>query len=206
MPTNPNTKDIISALAFLIKNKVRFTGLSRLGLPCLLGGTGMAFPWSVFEKTSLTNGNIVEDIQLVIDLALVGSSPILCSDAQVIGVLPKQNYTAKIQRTRWKHAHFQTLSTQVPRLVKGAIVQGRFNLFSLALELSIPPLSLLVILWIGSMIQMLIAGFIGIFWLPLIILIIAGVLLRVGILSGWSKFERQNIPALALSAVPSYLL
>jgi hypothetical protein len=40
----------LSAFAFLVKNGVRPTGLHRLGLPCQLMGTGMAFPWSLLER------------------------------------------------------------------------------------------------------------------------------------------------------------
>jgi hypothetical protein len=43
-PPNPTPKDSISALAFLLKNLVRPSGLKQLGFPSLLTGTGMAFP------------------------------------------------------------------------------------------------------------------------------------------------------------------
>ena len=45
----------ISALAFLVKNQVRPRGLARLGLPCLLTGTGMAFPWAVIRGAPLAS-------------------------------------------------------------------------------------------------------------------------------------------------------
>ena len=43
-PENPTAKDTISVLAILVKNVVRPSGLSQLGLPSLLTGSGMAFP------------------------------------------------------------------------------------------------------------------------------------------------------------------
>ena len=55
-----------------MKNFVRLKGLANLDLPCLLYGTGMAFPWSVISTVFLANGNIVEDMQLAIDLAIAG--------------------------------------------------------------------------------------------------------------------------------------
>ena len=58
-PKNPSTKDLISALAFLVKNVVRSTGLMKLGLPSLLNGSGMAFPWEAIKSVSLASGNIV---------------------------------------------------------------------------------------------------------------------------------------------------
>ncbi len=205
-PEKPSPKDLISALAFLVKNQVRSTGLSRLGLPCLLAGTGMAFPWQVLDKISLASGNIVEDMQLGIDLALCGYSPIFCPSAQVIGILPQQTSAAKTQRTRWEHGHLQTILSQVPRLLKGAIIQRRFDLLALALELSIPPLSLLVMLWIGTITITIAAAFLGLSWLPTVILGVAGMCLMLGVVGGWAKFGRKEIPGFALLTIPFYLL
>ncbi len=205
-PQNPSPKDLISALAFLVKNQVRFTGLYQLGLPCLLSGTGMAFPWEVLQKISLASGNIVEDMQLGIDLALCGYSPVFCPDAQVTGILPQQSSAAKTQRTRWEHGHLQTILTQVPRLLKGAIMQKRFDLIGLALELSVPPLSLLVMLWIGTITITIASGFLGLSWLPTIILGVAGMCLMLAVVGGWAKFGRKEIPGFALLTIPFYLL
>ncbi|NET54418.1 MAG: glycosyltransferase, partial [Merismopedia sp. SIO2A8] len=46
-PDNPALKDLLSMLAVKFKNTVRPSGLNRMGLPSLLTGSGMAFPWSV---------------------------------------------------------------------------------------------------------------------------------------------------------------
>ena len=51
-PATPNPASAVSLLAFTVKNLVRPAGLSQLGLPCLLTGTGMAFPWSVLKQVS----------------------------------------------------------------------------------------------------------------------------------------------------------
>ncbi len=166
----------------------------------------MAFPWKALQKISLASGNIVEDMQLGIDLALCGYSPIFCPDAQVTGILPQQTSAAKTQRTRWEHGHIQTILSQVPRLLKAAVVQRRFDLLALALELSVPPLSLLVTLWIGGITLTITAGFLGFSWLPTVILGMAGMFLILGILSGWAKFGRKEIPGFALLSIPFYLL
>ncbi len=205
-PEKPSPKDLISALAFLVKNQVRSTGLSRLGLPCLLAGTGMAFPWQALEEISLASGNIVEDMQLGIDLALCGYSPIFCPSAQVTGILPQQTSAAKTQRTRWEHGHLQTILSQVPKLLKGAIIQRRFDLLALALELSVPPLSLLVMLWIGTITITIAAAFLGLSWLPTVILGVAGMCLMLAVVGGWAKFGRKEIPGFALLTIPFYLL
>lgn len=205
-PAKPGTKDLISALAFLVKNQVRPTGLKNLGFPCLLTGTGMAFPWQILKDAPLASGNIVEDMQLGLDLSLAGSSPLFCPTARVTGILPQQSANATSQRTRWEHGHLQTLLTQVPRLLKGAIAQKRLDLFVLALELAVPPLSLLVMLWIAGILITSLAGILGGYWQPVITLAIAGLLMFIAIISAWAKFGRQTIPGRALIAIPFYLL
>jgi cellulose synthase/poly-beta-1,6-N-acetylglucosamine synthase-like glycosyltransferase len=113
-PPQQNSRDAVSAFATIVKNLVRPKGLAKLGLPCLLHGTGMAFPWSAIDKVSFASGNIVEDIQLALDFAVAGYPPLFCLDARVTGVLPQQEQAAKSQRTRWEHGHLQTLVTKVP--------------------------------------------------------------------------------------------
>src|SRR5207237_10537908 len=67
-PSRPGPKDLVSALAFMVKNLVRPSGLGRLGLPCLLTGTGMAFPWTVITRAKLASANILEHIPLPLHL------------------------------------------------------------------------------------------------------------------------------------------
>ena len=112
-PPNPRYKDLISTFAFKVKNLVRFEGLKRLGLPCLLTGTGMAFPWKVIRSIDLASGHITEDMKLGMDLTLAGYEPVFCSQAIVKGYLPSNDKTATKQRTRWEHGHLQTLLTYV---------------------------------------------------------------------------------------------
>jgi cellulose synthase/poly-beta-1,6-N-acetylglucosamine synthase-like glycosyltransferase len=205
-PTKPSPKDAISALAFMVKNLVRPSGLEQLGLPCLLTGTGMAFPWLVIRDATLASGNIVEDMQLTFDLAIKGHTTAFCSEAKVTGRLPQQQQAAKSQRTRWEQGHVQTLLTQVPRLLKASLQQKRFDLLALALELCVPPLSLLVMMWIAVMGAALLAGSLGISWIPAIFVAIEGLLILISIVGAWYKFGRADLPVLALLAVPFYLL
>lgn len=205
-PTNPGPKDSVSALAFLVKNLVRPSGLERLGLPCLLTGTGMAFPWSVIQKAALASGNIVEDMQLGLDLAIAGAPPVFGSDARVTGRLPQQKEAAKSQRTRWEHGHLQTLLTQVPQLFKASLGQRRFDLLAIALDMCVPPLSLLVMMWVAAMAGASAAGALGASWNPAIFLAIEGLLILISIVGAWAKFGRDDLPVLTLLAVPFYLL
>lgn len=205
-PANPGPKDAVSALAFMVKNLVRSSGLERLGLHCLLYGTGMAFPWSAIAHVPLASGNIVEDMQLAVDLAMDGHPPVFCSEAKVIGRLPQQTEAAQGQRKRWEHGHLQTLLTQVPKLLKASIHQRRFDLLALALDLFVPPLSLLVMIWMAAVVGALFAGALGASWIPAIVLAIEGLLIFISIVGAWAKFGRADLPVQSLLAVPVYIL
>ena len=205
-PPSPSPKDAVSALAFLVKNLVRPQGLERLGQPCLLTGTGMAFPWSTIRMVDLASGNIVEDMQLGLDLALVDRAPTFCPEAKVTGIFPAQDAAADSQRTRWEHGHLQTLVSQVPRLAKAAVVQKRSDLLALALDLCVPPLSLLVGLEVVATGVAFLAGMFGLGWQPFAVLALQCVLLAVAIVGAWSKFGRTEVPAKMLLTVPMYVL
>lgn len=205
-PPSPSPKDAVSALAFLVKNWVRPQGLARLGLPCLLTGTGMAFPREALAEISLASGNIVEDMQLGLDLALVGRAPLFCPAAKVLGTLPGRAEAATSQRTRWEHGHLQTLISQIPRLVVAAVAQRRFDLLALALDLSVPPLSLLVGLLVAATGGALLLGIFGLGWEPAVLLVVQGILVVGSIFGAWVQFGRAEIPPQMLLAVPGYVL
>jgi cellulose synthase/poly-beta-1,6-N-acetylglucosamine synthase-like glycosyltransferase len=166
----------------------------------------MAFPWGVLQTISLASGNIVEDMQLGLDLAIAGYAPYFCGAAQVTGVLPQQAEAATSQRTRWEHGHLQTLLTQVPRLVKAALSQQRGDLLALALDLSVPPLSLLVMLWLAAT---AIAGLFSLFtgiWMPTLLFSVEGILIITAIVIAWVNFGRDKISGKTLLSVPFYVL
>ena len=81
--TDPRRR--LSAFAVVLKNQIRPLGLDRLGMPCLLTGTGMAFPWRSLRAAAIGTGNIVEDMKLGVDLALAGHAPRLCLVATAHG-------------------------------------------------------------------------------------------------------------------------
>lgn len=201
-----NPKKLISALAFKIKNLVRPTGLTKLGLPCLLTGTGMAFPWSIISNVSLANGNLVEDMQLGIDFAITGAPPLFVKQAKVTGLLPQQEKAAQSQKTRWIHGHLQTIRTQTPRLFQAAWEQKRWDLMVVALDICVPPLSLVVVSWFIILCSGLVLGITYQQWLIFIISLFEGVLIFSSIAGAWLKFAREDIPFQTLLSIPLYIL
>jgi cellulose synthase/poly-beta-1,6-N-acetylglucosamine synthase-like glycosyltransferase len=196
----------LSAFAVILKNEIRPRGLDRLGLPCLLTGTGMAFPWRALQSASLASGNIVEDMKLGIDLAIAGHPPGLCTSAQLSGAAAPDRQSAARQRTRWEHGHLQTMITQVPRLLVRAITRLRPRLLGLAMEMSVPPVSLLLIAWVILFSVCLVSWQLAEgHWAPVVMLLTMAVLAAGAVFLAWAKFGRRTLPMLSLFAAPLYI-
>lgn len=205
-PPAPGMKDRVSAFAFKVKNWVRPQGLTRLGWPCPLTGTGMAFPWAAVAAVDLASGHIVEDMKLGLDLAIAAYPPQLCEAAQVRGQLPVAGAARISQRTRWEHGHLQVLQEYVPRLLAASLRQRRSDLAVMALDLAIPPLSLLVLLWLGGFAIAAVWGIFSAVWAPAGLFAAAGGSLLIAISTAWARFGREDISLLQLLGFPFYVL
>ncbi len=205
-PENPSLKDNISMFSIKVKNLVRLLGLNRLGWHCLLTGSGMAFPWSLIEPISLAGSKTTDDMQLTVDLALAGSTPVFCERALVVGRLMKDR-AAKSQRSRWEHGHLEMILVEVPRLLKAFVTTGNLAALGLALDVLIPPLSLLVMTWLVSAISTWIAVIYGgVTFTSAVLISVAGGFLLIGVLLAWICFGRSDLPLKNLIAIPFYIL
>lgn len=205
-PEEPSLKDNISMFSLKVKNLVRLLGLNRLGWHCLLTGSGMAFPWSLISQVSLAGSKTTDDTQLTVDLALAGSTPVFCEDALVMGRLMK-GQDAESQRSRWEHGHIEMILIEVPRLLKAFVKTGNLAALGLALDISVPPLSLLVMTWMISLLITWLAAIVGgVSLIPAIVVSLAGVFLITGVLLAWVKFGRSDLPLRNLIAIPFYML
>ena len=202
---NPGLTERISTLAIQIKNRVRFLGLKILGAHCLLTGSGMAFPWSVINQVSLAGAINADDMKLTVDLALINILPMYCEEALVMGRL-MENQDAQSQRTRWEHGHIQMILAEVPRLLKAFFQQRRLALLILALDIAVPPMSLLVMLWVVMTAIATLATRVGAFSLPALMLGVTGLGLLCVLLLIWSKFGREDLSLKDLIAIPFYII
>lgn len=198
--------DLVSALAFLVKNHVRPRGLRRFNLPCPLTGSGMAFPLPLLAGSALGGGSIVEDMQLGLDLAIAGSPAAFCEPARILGRLPGDRHAVKTQRTRWEHGHLDTAIKQVPRLLWSGIRRGRLATVVLALDLCVPPLSLLAMLLMCATAIMLIPARLGHRAAGLELMLGQDVLLFVCLAAAWTRFGRRALPLGSMMSAPAYVL
>lgn len=196
----------IAEFAWVVRNQVRPLGYHRLGLPCQLMGTGMAFPWSTISKTALASGHIVEDMKFGIDLALAGHPSIFCADALVTSYFPSDTMAAATQRTRWEHGHLGMILDEFPRLLVGAFRVGDVKLLGLAADLVAPPLTLLMLTATGVVsLNLLFFSFEGFVW-PLILSLIALGLFFAAIAVAWYGWGRKVISLSSMTAIPFYIL
>ena len=206
VPQGGSLRDEISAYAFMLKNQVRPTGLARLRFPCPLYGTGMAFPYPLLRDIPMADGNIVEDLQLGLNLVCLGQPPQFCPSAVVRGALPADPAAALMQRRRWEHGHVQTIVLQLPKLLAAAARRMEFAPLASALDLSIPPLSLLSI---GVMLMVILTAIfarLGGSPVPLFIIWSAISLAFIALLATWVKFGRNTLGLASLLAIPFYVL
>lgn len=194
----------ISELGFRFKNLIRPLGLLRIGMPCHFMGTGIAVPWSVLAPPQTLTNDLAEDMQLGVNLAIAGYPTHFYPDVEVSSLLPQNQSGFMSQRTRWEQGHLQTSLKQIPVLFKQSIKQRRLDLFVLALDLTIPPFSLLMILWASVLLVTLLGWLAGTSVWPLWIMATAGVLTGMTIFACWLKYCRSRVPFSSLFFLPFY--
>ena len=206
-PAGADAKQLISSFAFVVKNWTRPLGLRVLGLPCLLTGSGMAFPWKAISSVSIGSGNIVEDMQMAVDLAIAGHAPVFSDAATIVGFLPGQAAAAAEQRKRWEHGHLSTSRTEIVRLMLAFLRRPRVGLLAMACDLAVPPLALLVAAGTALSVATLGAFFAGLASTPILIAnFVLFLMLCIAVGLSWIRFGRDILTPTALLAVPQYVL
>ncbi|QSA97294.1 glycosyltransferase [Methylococcus sp. EFPC2] len=196
----------VSSLAILLKNFIRPLGLHFFELPCLLNGSGSAYPFELIRHAPHGEGSIAEDYQLTIDLLRRGYPTRFVPEAKIYTQLPKQMGTALKQRRRWEHGHLWLALSKAPVLLWEGIVKRNLDYCALALEVSVPPLGFLLLLW-GGVLGLIVGLY------PLhgqfgaMVTVLAGGLALIGMLVfSWLQFAGVSQTLSALASVPRYLL
>jgi cellulose synthase/poly-beta-1,6-N-acetylglucosamine synthase-like glycosyltransferase len=206
LPPRLEPKTAVNALAFLIKNRVRPLGLSRLGLPCQLTGSGMAFPWDVIRKAPPGGAYLVEDMLMGLELARLGSPPLFCPEARIRSELPTRPQAQQGQRRRWEHGHLATLIDQGPKLIALGLRRRNMDLLALGLDVLVPPLTLFLLGLcallglnaLGSLVFGLGPG-------PLVLSFAAIVAVGASVLIAWLTQGRELVPLRYALMVPGYV-
>jgi glycosyltransferase involved in cell wall biosynthesis len=196
----------VAEFAWRVKNWVRPLGLRALGLPCQLMGSGMAFPWHVIRSADLANGSIVEDLKLGLDLAVAGSPAVFCSFPELTSDFPFSLQGVRSQRLRWEQGHIKTIIAAAPNLIFVAILRANFDLLALALDIVVPPLSLLGILVSGMLVLAGVTALLGLSSLAMIVSIASLAGFVSAIVISWLSFGRDILPLGAIPLIASYVI
>ena len=199
-------KTKIAEFAWAVKNWARPLGCLRLGLPCQLMGTGMAFPWELMQQAEIASGHIVEDLKLGLDFAKMKQAPQFCPEASVTSVFPVSIDGVKTQRTRWEHGHLSMIVKDAPRLIWQSFKAMNLGMLALVLDMCVPPLALLTLvvsaLSIFGLIGMVFTGEL----MPWIAALLIFAALGVSVLLAWAKFGRQILSFSSLVYAPIYAI
>jgi cellulose synthase/poly-beta-1,6-N-acetylglucosamine synthase-like glycosyltransferase len=198
-PENANLKMRVAEFAWVIKNHVRPLGLHRLGLPCQLMGTGMAFPWACISSANLATGHIVEDLKLGIELTRRGTPPLFCPEALVTSEFPASSEGIRSQRTRWEHGHLSVILSDAPQLLLSSLAAWNAHGLALALDLAVPPLSLLTLLVIAAWSAAALFFIFAKSYFPLAVASATATLLVLAILLSWRAYGRHVISLISLA-------
>lgn len=196
----------LAEFAWRVRNWVRPLGAQRLGWPCQLMGTGMAFPLALLDDALLAHGHITEDMKLGIDLALAGHAPLFLPTALVTSSFPTTQAATRTQRTRWEHGHLDMLLHQAPALWREGWRRGDRAAMGLALDLCVPPLALFTgLLGLGWWVALAL-GWLGGSWLPLGVATVSLMGLLSAITRAWRGWGREVMAGRELLMVPLFIL
>ena len=204
-PIGSSINHQVAEFAWRVKNWVRPLGLSRLGLPCQLLGTGMAVPFGLVQSVDLASGSIVEDLKLGLDLALAGSAPMFCPSALVTSEFASSATAATNQRQRWEHGHIAMISA-APKLIIAAVARGNLRLLVLALDLAVPPLSLTAVLLAGLLPLAAAAALCALSSLALTIALLCSLGFGSAVFLAWVVHGRDVLPPRAVVSIAPYVL
>ncbi len=183
----------IAEFAWIVKNLVRPLGYFRLGLPCQLMGTGMAFPWTAIRSASLATSSIVEDMKLGMEFAKAGLAPLFCPSAKITSMFPVSASGVKAQRTRWEHGHISMILSVAPKLLAQGVVSRNIGLLALVFDICVPPLALLMILVFLLSIVSLLFGLVTSLYAPALLAGSVLATLGITILLAWWRYGRQKL-------------
>jgi cellulose synthase/poly-beta-1,6-N-acetylglucosamine synthase-like glycosyltransferase len=168
-------------------------------------GAGMAFPWNVIRAADLAHPGIVEDLKLGLDLTAAGHPPFFCPTARVTSQFSTTARGADIQRRRWEQGHIATIIANAPRLLSAAIMRGDFRLLALALDLAVPPLSLLALLLILIFFGTVCTAVLGFGYTALTVSSICLVCFAAAIGLAWRNYGRDVLSPHAILSIPGYI-
>jgi len=205
-PENAPPGKAVNLFAWRVKNWIRPLGLELLGLPTQLFGTGMAFPFTLLLDRDLGNSRLAEDTALGIALASAGYPPLFMSEAGVHSHFSASQAGTEQQRQRWEKGHLDNIVDLVPGALIKSLRDRNLGLAALAVDMAVPPLSLLVLVTAVCEILGGIAFGLGAPSAALTIPSLSILLLVLGTALAWTAVGRDVLPPRELFRLPLHAM
>ena len=205
-PENGPAGNGLNLFAWRVKNWIRPLGLKMFGLPTQLFGTGMAFPFHLLLGRDLGNSRLAEDTALGIALASAGYPPLFISEAKIHSHFPVSRGGSEQQRLRWEKGHLDNIVDLVPGAFVRSLRDGNLDLAALAVDMAVPPLSLLVVVTALCEILGGIAFAVGASPATLAIPTLSTLLLVSGTAFAWTAVGREVLPFRELLRIPQHVI
>ena len=134
----------LRGLAYEFISHVRPLGRRAIGLSAGLRGNGMCIAREVAARFSWNTDSLTEDYELHGRLLTAGIRTAFAPEATVRTQLPPSSAGAQMQSQRWERGRLETMRSSVPLLLAHGFRTGSLSSIDGALELLIPPFSILV--------------------------------------------------------------
>jgi cellulose synthase/poly-beta-1,6-N-acetylglucosamine synthase-like glycosyltransferase len=132
-------------LALALFNGLRSLARENLGLSCGLRGNGMGLAAALLRAHPWTAYSLVEDLEYGIALGRAGVRVEYAAEAEVRSAIASSSTAAAAQRRRWERGRLQLARRIALPLLRQAMRTRSPMVLDLAVDLIVPPLSLLAI-------------------------------------------------------------
>lgn len=135
----------LMAIAFAAFHQLRSLARERLSVSCGLRGNGMCFTRAVLAEVPHQAVSLVEDVEYGIRLGEAGHRVHYAGEAHVYGEMVAGEKASRSQRRRWEGGRSQLARQHAARLIGRALAARDRVLADLAMDLLVPPLSVLAL-------------------------------------------------------------
>jgi hypothetical protein len=133
---------------FALRNVVRANGADRLGVPCVLFGSGMLFRWDVLDHMSFGDPRIdgtgdsrpvADDVLMALDLLAAGIPVRFAAEASVVAPTPGDDRSLGAQRLRWEGGQ-ALMWRRIPHVAGKLLRRGDIRGLVALVDWTAPPL------------------------------------------------------------------
>ena len=197
----------VAEFAWMVMNKLRMGGLDRLVGASRITGSGIAFPWALLAPVNIASGEIVEDLAMTFAFVRNGHRVALEQNALVESEFPETSQELSNQSSRWSIGSLTYARRTFLSSITSALQDGNVALFALALDLLIPPITVLIALHVIMLATgMLLAMFGVVGWGVFLLALFGASLAAMSMLIAWCCYGRHILPPSEIKGLAEFLL